>query len=140
MGILEYACTGQQRSLLDLLTEHASDICSSNISCTLVESVMSNRNDDERLALAKAIVENGALPMMARSRNGNYAVKEVLKVLEGRSDYSVAHKQILAARDSISKTRYGRSMLKMIEETSGSDALLVKETSKQLRHEAKRKM
>merc|ERR1712176_210642 len=126
--------------MLDFLMEHASDICSSNISCTLVESVMNNRNDDERLALAKVIVENGALPMMARSRNGNHAVKEVLKVLEGRFECAVGRRQILAARDSIIKTRYGRSTFKMVEETSGSDALLVKESTKQLRHEATRKM
>merc|ERR1712190_305292 len=98
-----------------------------------IDTVMNNRDDDERLALAKAIVENGALPMMARSRNGNQAVKEVLKVLEGTFDSSVARKQILAARDSISNTRYGRAMLKMIEEASGSDALLVNKSPKQLR-------
>jgi hypothetical protein len=101
--------------------------------------VMTNRSDDERLALATAIVEHGGLPHMARSRNGNHAVREVLKILEGMFEYGVAYRQILAAKDSLIKTGYGRSMLKMLEDRSESDSFLVAKPSKQLLHEATRR-
>merc|ERR1711972_597077 len=84
---------------------------------------------------------------MARSRNGMHALRSILKLLEGSFECEVARWQLLAAKDSLSKTRYGRSILKTVEEKADLDTCLMSDSlsrslvsSMQLRQEATRRM
>merc|ERR1711972_322123 len=84
---------------------------------------------------------------MARSRNGTQALKAMLKILEGSFECVVARRQLLAAKDSLSKTRYGRSILKTVEVKADSDTCSMSDSlsrslvsSAQLRQEATRRM
>merc|ERR1712217_901028 len=145
--VLEYACIEDQRSLVDLLVEHASDVCSSNVSCMVIDTFLSTRNSEECLALAHAILKQEALTKMARSRNGTQALRAILKLLEGSFECDVARRQLLAAKDSLCKTRYGRSILKTVEEKADSDTCSKSESlsrslvsSALLRQEATRRM
>merc|ERR1712003_401783 len=145
--VLEYACIEDQRSLVDLLVEHASDVCSSNVSCMVIDTFLSTRNSEECLALAYAILKQEALTKMARSRNGTQALRAILKLLEGSFECDVAREQLLASKDSLNKTRYGRSILKTIEEKAGSGTCSMSSalsrpsvSSAQLRQEATRRM
>lgn len=138
--ILEYACMEHQRYLVDLLIENVSDICSTNISCAVVDAVFNNGHDEDCVALAHATLKHEVIANMARSRHGHIAVKTILKLIEGRPEYRIAQKQLLASKDSLNKTRYGRSIMKIVDEKNVSDVCPESGLSERLRHEATHQM
>jgi len=128
--LLQYACREHQLCLLDLLMENTEAICSSNTSCAVVNAVLSHGEHGDCIALARSILQNGLLATMARTRHGHLAVKTLLGLLEDSLEVGVAHKQILDSKDKLSITRYGRSVVRFVEQQSTSDTCHVLQTSK----------
>jgi len=114
--LLVYACTEQRRRIVDLLVNHASDLCSSSSACSAIEEVLGNGSDEDRAALADAILKRDGLATMACTRHGHQAAKTMLEFLEDSPRYEDALVQLSAAKGCLSKTRYGRVILKMVEE------------------------
>jgi len=138
--LLQYACREHQRYLLDLMIENTKAICSSNVSGVVVNAVLSLEKHDDSIALAHAILKNELLATMARSRHGHLAVKALLELLEGSFECGEAHRQLLASKEDLNKTRYGRSILRLVEGSCASDTRPVSEASKHFQREGNRRM
>jgi len=67
-------------------------------------------------------------------------VKSIFALLEDSIEYGVAHGQLMSVKDSLSKTRYGKSVLKMLEERSVSDMCAVSVSAKHLQREPTQRM
>jgi hypothetical protein len=115
-------------------------ICSSNPSCAVVNAVLSNGEHEDSIALAHSILQHELLATMARSRHGHLAVRTLLELLEGSFEGDIALRQILASKHDLNKTRYGRSIVRIVEGQRVSDTCDVLETSKYSQVEGNRRM
>jgi hypothetical protein len=110
--VLEYGCNAHKRHVIDVLVEHTAVLCSEDGPCTVMNKVLQFGSDEDRKALASAIVKDGGLVKMARSRFGYIGVRTVLDLLEeGSKEHQLALSQLLARKDRLKVTRYGRSVL-----------------------------
>jgi hypothetical protein len=153
--ILRFACKEHQCFLLNLFVDHASELCCSNISCTVIEAVLSwgdadtctaqgiwgrgvdpPIDDKYRLTLARAILEHGLLPKMACSRHGHMAVRSILKLFKASFEYETAQDQLIAKREKLTTTRYGRSILRMVDREDVSEGSQLSRSSGSSHQEA----
>merc|ERR1712187_873668 len=72
-------------------------------------------DEKDRAALARAILEHNLLPKMARSLQGHKAVRKMLSLFKGSYKYKVAQDQLLAEKEQLMQTRYGRSILRAVD-------------------------
>jgi len=77
-----------------------------------MNKVLQYGSEEDRKALAYALVKDSGLFKMARSRFGYIGVRTVLGLLEeGSKEHQLALSQLLVRKDRLKVTRYGRSVL-----------------------------
>jgi hypothetical protein len=113
MHLFEYGTHEQQCGLIDSLARHISSVAASIYGCAVLGKALDCADCDQQLVIVRAIIQdNGLVVNMAWGRRGQLVVKPMLQFLELSSpERASICAQILAARESLSSKRCGRSMI-----------------------------
>lgn len=106
--VLDRGTAGHRRCLAQLLERHACEVGADTYASAVMAKALACAPPEDQLSLARALVrEPGLVVAMARNRYGYSAVKTILQ-LPPCHEREMARLQLLAQKESLRTSRYGR--------------------------------
>jgi len=113
-SMMSYCAPGHRCRIMEALREEIDVMCKSHFGSSVVRAVLAVGSSSERMLLAASIMKSQGLMLhLAQSRRGHAIIKLVVKVLELPERSRLLTD--LAIAEGLSASRYGRSVLQLIE-------------------------